>query len=266
MPIDHLSKSQISLYLDCSLKYKFQYIDELPKPFKSSGLAFGTSIHSALEWLHKQQLQGNPVSIEKLYKIMEADWYSQKVDTRIEYKNGETWENLFLKAKEILNLYLHEPVKKVVAAEYPFEVPLINTETGEMLDVPLQGIMDLIEEEDTIGEFKTAAKAMDIQSLINNLQLTIYAYAYQRLFSKEAKTLKIISFIKNKTPKIEILETTRGQKDYKRLFYLAREVLNGIRSNIFIPRFSYLCSDCEYAAPCREWNGNFCENEKLIAA
>jgi CRISPR/Cas system-associated exonuclease Cas4 (RecB family) len=144
--------------------------------------------------------------------------------------------------------------------------PLINTDTGEMLDVPIQGIMDLIEEEDTIGEFKTAAKSMDIQSLINNLQLTIYAYAYQRLFSKEAKTLKIISFIKNKTPKIEILETTRGQKDYKRLFYLAREVLNGIRSNIFIPRFSYLCGDCEYALYCRDWQDNFCDRERLIAA
>ena len=51
MPIEHLSKSQISLYMDCSLKYKFQYIDNLPKPFKPAGLAFGTSIHSALEWL-----------------------------------------------------------------------------------------------------------------------------------------------------------------------------------------------------------------------
>ena len=266
MHIDHLSKSQISLYLECSLKYKFQYIDELPKPFKSSGLAFGSSIHSSLEWLHKQQLQGNPVSLEKLYKILESDWYCQKVDTRIEYKNGETWENLFLKAKEMLNLYVQEPARKVVAAEYSFEVPLINKDTGEMLDVPLQGIMDLIEEDDCIGEFKTAAKAMDIQSLLNNLQLTIYAYAYQRLFSKEAKTLRIISFIKNKTPKIEILETTRGKKDYKRLFYLAREVLNGIRSNIFIPRFSYLCSDCEYVLYCKDWEGNDFEQEKLIAA
>ena len=31
MPIKHLSKSQINLYMDCSLKYKFQYVDMLPK-------------------------------------------------------------------------------------------------------------------------------------------------------------------------------------------------------------------------------------------
>ena len=256
MPINHLSKSQITLYLECSLKYRFQYIDELPKPFKSSGLAFGTSIHSALEWLHKERLKGNPVSFEKLTKILEADWYSQKADAQIEYKNGESWEMLLLKGKEILNLYLSEPVQKIVAAEYPFEVPLINQETGEMLDVPIQGIMDVIEEGDTIGEFKTAAKSMDMASLLNNLQLTVYAYAYQRLFKKEAKSLKVINFIKNKNPKLEILETTRGQKDFTRLFYLAREVLTGIRSNIFFPRFSFLCSDCEYGTYCRDWQGN----------
>jgi len=79
--------------------------------------------------------------------------------------------------------------------------------------VPIKGVMDLIEEEDTIGEFKTAAKSMDLQSLINNLQLTVYAYAYKQLFKTEAKTLKIINFIKNKSPKMETLETTRGQKD-----------------------------------------------------
>jgi putative RecB family exonuclease len=256
MPIEHLSKSQITLYLDCSLKYKYQYIDNLPKPFKPAGLAFGGSIHAVLEWLHKERLKGKPVTLEKLSKILEADWYSQKVDTRIEYKNGESWEMLLLKGKEILNLYFQEPIKKVIAAEYPFEVPLINQETGERLDIPIQGVIDVLEEGDTIGEFKTAAKAIDIQSLINNLQLTIYAYAYQMLFKKEAKSLKIINFIKNKNPKIETLETTRGQKDFSRLFYLAREVLTGIRSNIFFPRYSFYCNDCEYAVNCRDWQGN----------
>ena len=130
MPIKHLSKSQINLYLDCSLKYKFQYVDKLPKAFKSSGLAFGTSIHSALEWLHKERLKGHSVSLEKVSKILEADWYGQKADAEIEYKNGESWEMLLLKGKEILNLYLSEPVKKIVAAEYPFEVPVSQSGNG----------------------------------------------------------------------------------------------------------------------------------------
>ena len=72
--IDHLSATQINLYLECSLKYRFQYIDEFPKPFKSSGQAFGSATHSSLEWLHKEKIRGNHIALEKLYKIMEADW------------------------------------------------------------------------------------------------------------------------------------------------------------------------------------------------
>lgn len=253
--MDHLSKSQISLYMECSLKYKFQYVDELPRPFKSSGLAFGSVIHSSIEWLHKEKMRGNGISLEKLFRILKADWYSQKLDTDIFYKDGETEDLLLLKGKEILNLYFHEPVKKAVAAEYPFEVPLINQGNGEKLDVPLKGIIDLIEADDGIVEFKTAAKAMDKKSITNNLQLTIYAYAYKTLFKNEPQSLKIINFIKNKTPKMEILETKRGQKDFQRLFYLTKKVLMGIRSQIFFPRYSFLCKDCEYATSCRQWQG-----------
>jgi CRISPR/Cas system-associated exonuclease Cas4 (RecB family) len=197
-----------------------------------------------------------PVSLEILYRTLKSDWFCQKVDASIYYKNGETEDTLLLKGEEILNLYFQDPVKKAVAAEYSFEVPLINQESGEKLSIPLQGVIDLIEDGDGIVEFKTGAKAMDKQSVANNLQLTIYAYAYWMLFKKEPKTLKIINFIKNKHPKMEILETTREQKDFQRLFYLVREVLKGIRNQIFFPRYSFLCADCEYADHCKKWQGN----------
>ena len=57
--MDHLSASQMNLYFQCSLKYKFQYLDKLPKPFKASGLVFGSAIHLAISWVHKNQI-GRP--------------------------------------------------------------------------------------------------------------------------------------------------------------------------------------------------------------
>ena len=256
MRIKHLSKSQIFLYTECSLKYKFQYVDGLPRPFISSGMAFGSSIHAALEWLHKEKLQGKKVSFERFVKIFEADWYSQKVDTDSHFKNGDSWDTLKLKGKEILSLYYNDPLKKVVAAEYPFEVPLINPRTEEVLDVPLNGIIDVIEDGDVVGEFKNTARAMDTRTLAGNLDLTVYGYAYWKLFNKEAKGLKLINFIKTKTAKKETLESSRGMKDFERLFCLAKKVLQGIRANLFYPHTSFLCGDCEYAPQCRAWQGN----------
>ena len=129
MCINHLSKSQIYLYTECSLKYKFQYVDKIPRPFISSALAFGSTVHSALEWIHKEMLKGRKVTFERFEKIFKADWYSQKIETDLRFKSNDSWETLLLKGKEILNLYFNNPIKKVVAAEYAFEVPLINPRT-----------------------------------------------------------------------------------------------------------------------------------------
>jgi len=253
--MDHLSCSQMNLYSQCPLKYKFQYIDKFPKPFKPSGLTFGGSIHAALAWLHKQRMNGNDVSIDKLYRIFDADWYAQTLDTDIHYKNGETDTRLAIMAKEMLSLYFVRPHRKVQGAEVPFTVPLVNTDTGEKLDVNLEGYIDLIEE-GAVTEFKTSNQTMNQSSLDNHLQLTAYNYAYEILYRKPPRALKLIDFVKTKRPKIITLQTEVKKLDYQRFFYLASQILRGIKSGIFFPRTSFMCKDCEYAGPCKAWRGN----------
>ena len=84
LKIDHLSASQINLYQQCALKYRFQYVDGLPRPFRPSGLAFGSVIHSALDWFHKEKIRGGEVSLGTLLKMFEADWFSQKIEEEIQ--------------------------------------------------------------------------------------------------------------------------------------------------------------------------------------
>lgn len=151
---EYLSASRINLYMQCSLKYKFRYIDKLPVPFKSSGLVFGSAVHSALDWLHRERMNGNGISLERLYRILEADWYAQKLELDIRFKEGEDEERLVLLAREILGLYFHEPTNEIKGAEIPFTVPIINPSTGEKLEVNLEGFMDLIEKDGTIVELQ----------------------------------------------------------------------------------------------------------------
>ncbi len=61
--IGHLSASQINLYIQCGLKYRFQYVDLIPRPFKSSGLVFGAVVHSTTDWFHKQRKTGKRVAL-----------------------------------------------------------------------------------------------------------------------------------------------------------------------------------------------------------
>jgi CRISPR/Cas system-associated exonuclease Cas4 (RecB family) len=254
--MDHLSNSQINLYLQCSLKYKFQYVDFFPKPFKPSGLALGSAVHSALSWLNKERMNGNSVTLDRLYKIFDADWYSLKVDAEIRYKNGEEEMKLTVLAKELLGLYFSEPHRKVKGTEIPFVVPIVNPQSGQRLPIDLEGVIDLIEEEDAITEFKTSAQTMDATEVGTNLQLTIYSYAYEMLAHRPPKLLRIIDLVKAKKPKMIVLKTERGKADYERFFFLASQVLKGIRSQVFFPRSGFWCKDCEYGEYCRDWRGS----------
>lgn len=254
--IEYLSSSQINLYMMCSLKYRFQYMEKLPRPFRASALAFGSAIHSALAWFHKEKANGNGTSLEKLYRIFDADWYAQKLDMEIRYKEGEAEMNLMLQGKELLGLYFQDPVKEIKGIEMPFTVPLKDPANGKLLGINLEGFIDLVEKDDVIVEFKTSSQSMNIADVVDHLQLTAYSYAYEMLYRRPPKLLKIINLVKNKKPKMAVLETTRSKSDHQRFYHLASEVLKGIRNRVFFPKQSFLCKDCEFEEPCKAWKGS----------
>jgi hypothetical protein len=253
--MSHLSNSQINLYSQCSLKYKFQYVDGIPKSFKPSGLALGSAVHSALSWLNKERMNGNSITLERFYRIFDADWYSLKAENEIRYKAGEGEMKLTVLAKELLGLYFEEPYKAVKGTEIPFVVPIINPQTGQRLPIELEGIIDLIEEDDTITEFKTSAQMMDQKEVEGHLQLTVYSYAYEMLAHRPPKLLRVVDFVKTKKPKMITLETKRCKADYQRFYFLAGQVLKGVQNRVFFPRTGFWCKDCEYGEYCRDWRG-----------
>ena len=251
---DHLSVSQINLYLACPLKYRFIYVDEIPRPFKPSGLAFGSAIHSTIEWLHKKRLSGINPSSKELIDIFQADWSALKLDN-ISFKDGEDEPFLLTKGNKMLEFYYHNfPLNHIKAAELPFRIPLANLETGEVLDLPFEGIIDLIEENDTVVELKTSARSLDIKTLSQNLQLSAYGYAYLYIY-KRNPNLRLDNLVKSKNVRLEQSQIMRDEKDYVKLFHIAKEVLKGIQPGYFCPNHSWMCNDCEYYQMCQEWKG-----------
>jgi putative RecB family exonuclease len=251
---DSISVSQITLYLTCPLKYQFQYVDRLPRLTKSSNMAFGAAMHAALEWLHKSLKRGRRPALEEIHRVFEADFRAQE---NISYANGDDPDQLLLKGKELLSLYYHEGELRVRDAEIGFTLPLVHPRTGEKIPVPLKGVIDLVEEDGTISEFKNAKKAFDLETLPDNLQLTAYHYAYEMLFRDRPKDLKLVQFVRTKQPKIETHVTGRDQRDVERFFGIAKQVRRAIEAGIFVPnRGCWMCFDCEYEADCLDWTGS----------
>jgi putative RecB family exonuclease len=254
---DTISVSQINLYRTCSLKYRFQYIDQLPRLVRAGGLVFGSAIHKALEWLNKTRKAGEQPTLEALLRVFEADWHAQCLDGEILFADHASADQLRMKGKELLSAYYHAPAKPVYDAELFFQVPLVNPATGEVLDVPLRGVIDLIEADDSLVEFKTSQKRWAVTDLPDNIQLTAYSYAYELLFGRRPKELRLVNLVRTKAPVIETHITGRDANDYERLFFLGKEVRRGIQAGVFIPnRGCWMCRDCEYDQDCREWTGN----------
>jgi putative RecB family exonuclease len=254
-----LSASSIQLYLTCSLKWRFQYIDRLPRFTLSANQAFGTAIHAALNWLHKERKKGRTPALAEMLQVFDADWYAQtqtEGNLKVQFDDDGDASLLAYKGKELLMQYYHLPSGQIRESEMHFTLPLVNPTTGEVLDVPLRGFIDLVED-DAIVEFKAPQRAPPIADLPENIQLTTYSYAYEKLFGRPPREIRKVSLVRTKNPKIETQITSRDRRDYERLFHLGREVIKGIRAAVFIPnRGCWLCNDCEYDQDCREWSGN----------
>ena len=74
----HFSASALKRYEDCPLCYKFQYVllvPGLPKTYFS----MGTAVHSVIELLSKQQLEGTTPTRERALELLNTCWSSEPI-------------------------------------------------------------------------------------------------------------------------------------------------------------------------------------------
>jgi len=249
--MDHLSSSQVGLYLQCPRKYRFRYVDGIPATFKSAAMAFGSSMHSAVAFLAEERKKANGIQLGQVIETFRADWEAQKCD-EVRY-NGEDESHFLDKGVSLLKLVFDESESwKVKVAEMPFQVPLIDPETGsEIVPVPLEGFIDLVLEPDCVVELKTGVRKWNEEAVSSNLQVTLYSYAYKLLFGKDPE-LSIKLLLRQRTPRIETFQTTRTRDDVRWALTLVREVFESIKKAAFFPNPGWFCGDCEYADLCKE--------------
>ena len=251
-----VSISQVNCYLACPLKYRFQYVDKIPRPWRVAAMAFGSSVHAAVEWFHKARLFGQTPEITDVLRIFEGDWYAQNTEPLV-FSERESKDSLAEKAKAMLQLYVESSNGTMpIAVEQPFELDLADPETGEVLDVRFRGIIDLVEEGETLVDLKTAGRTLEAGGLERHLQLSTYALAYCLLHGKIPR-LRLDMLLKTTKPRFERHETTRSIEDLRWTAQLIYEVWLAIETEHFFPNPSWRCTECEYFAHCQQWRGTW---------
>src|SRR5216684_3403766 len=119
-----ISVSQVNAYLGCPLKYRFQYVDKIPRPWRVAAMAFGSSVHAAVEWFHKERLADRTPETGGVLKVVDADWYAQNTEPRV-FSERESKDALGEKGRAMLQLYVESTNgTKPVAVEQWFETDL----------------------------------------------------------------------------------------------------------------------------------------------
>jgi putative RecB family exonuclease len=249
---DHVSYSQISTYLTCPLRYRFQYVDQVPPAFRSAALAFGSAIHEAVGAFYHQHLMGDPLRTDQMLDVYREAWRNGD-DTEIHFFNGDSDSKLIEKAGHMLKVF-HEafdPSIAVIGVEEFFEINL-----GDL--PPFCGYIDLIEQNEegqiTVADLKTAARRPTNGSVHQNLQLTAYSVGVEALgFAPDEVNLSLDVLTKTKDPQMVRLETTRTTEERDRFVKLVKHVWNAIEREAFFPKQDWHCAQCPFSEPCTQW-------------
>ena len=271
MKIDHLSPTQINMYLKCSLQYFWRYHEGIKNPPKGI-LTQSKCLHSAIETNFKQKID----SFIDLPTSDVLDDFSTEFD---ELKHKTAWmpdEKPAAFKDQGINLLggyqkTISPTIQPSHVEYKFEIHFDN------FDIPLVGRMDLIHSH-KIADNKCTGKAPSViaTEAESSLQLTAYALAYRAQFQKAEKAVSIIALVRpkkdkeqlslpfvkkpprEKTAHVETFSASRDQAAINRYLKLMAHVKHAIENDIYYPcdPDHWACSEqyCGFYQIChKEW-------------
>jgi len=262
----HISHSQIFTYLNCSLKYRFQYVEQRPQERLSIALPFGSAIHSSIERYYRtlkdrgvleplgvlQEVFEEYINLELDHSDIPIVYKKETPDRKATVEMGKALLKAFHEETDIAGM-------EVVDVELPLSATLY-TDDREPTDLKLIGVLDLVlrnEQGQIIAvDNKTASKPYAQETVDDDNQLTSYAYllaANRYVFPTADVACRLDVLRKLKTPKLEHYHTVRTANHRRRFAKLAGAVLSGIDARIFIPCKTWLCSDCQYINACEAW-------------
>jgi DNA helicase-2/ATP-dependent DNA helicase PcrA len=247
LPKEYISYSQIRVYQTCPKKYHYSYVREIKTPVNDK-VFLGTIFHSIVEYYLKEKISGKEPAKEDLLKRFEEQfrenqkkqtvaWSAPEAET---LKRGLAFVRYFLKdiAAEINPLM----VEKELVVELPD------------LDVKLKGIIDLVETDFSITDFKTTTAKWSKNRIKDSyLQMQIYRHIFEKCFGDVITQLRFrIIYAKGATGiKDQKVSVKASDLDTCKMLDIIKYVVDNIRSGAFYKNENYTCSFCEFRDLCR---------------
>lgn len=260
--IQHLSYSSLSAFNACARAWRFKYVDKVKVP-AAANLVFGSAFHNTIEHYLTDKHSGQQADLPALWH---ESW--QAVQEQEIAWNGATPQELADQGQNMITAKIDvEGVKFAnLAAFLDTLSPKLNDNSDTLrmeervtltvpgLDVPVIGYIDMVSADGVPCDFKTAARIWEAGKADTELQPTFYLAALNQA-GWAVFNFRYYVFTKAKTPKVQVIQTTRTASDMFWLLSALAETWQAIQAGVYPPTGvgSWKCTPeyCDYWKQCK---------------
>jgi RecB family exonuclease len=276
MPYSH---SQLKIFDECPLHYRYKYLDKIPEPqiAESPALRFGKILHSSLEFLYKTiQNAGHAPEKSTLLQYFQSEMqtYRQQYDSISELPfAAQEFEERMLLGQQMIERYYEQYA--------PFTETKINgLEQNIHFDLPsgakFRGIIDRLDlKGDTaiIVDYKTDKSIAPYSTFAESYQQQLTSYAIRVM----QKYSHIVKNVEGKLIYLRLQQEITREITHEMLaatLTKIEEKIAGVEEtlfrynmgdkNAFLATEGNHCRRCPYQVLCPLWKHKFREDEVMM--
>jgi len=249
LPRDYISYNQIRVYLSCPKQYYYSYIEEIKTPINDKVL-LGIIFHSSVDFYLKRKISGDLPDFKETEEFFISRFNSFVSSTDIIWK--EIKDKVLKRGLAMIRHFISYIAPKLnpimTEKELVTEIPGSN--------IKIKGVIDLIEDDFSITDFKTTTSKWS-KKRVDNALLQLYIYKY--LFEMNMKGTSInqlkfsILFSKNESNvRHQEFVINSRDADFTKMHSIIDHVAEGIEKGLFFKNEGYICNMCNYKDICRK--------------
>jgi RecB family exonuclease len=240
-PARPLSPSQVLKYQDCPAAWHYKYVAQLPDP-ANANLAVGKAVHSAAAAALRAKMDGEQLPAAHVAEEILAPELEREIASAI-LSDDDDVERLGAQARGLYETWHRDalPLLKPAAVEKYVQ--------GAIAGVAVRGYVDMIEEDGTVVDLKTASKAPIEISHSHGFQLSTYA----KLLN--SPQIRVDTITKTKVPKYIPHSHTMEEADRLHVIAIYPVVADAMAQGFVVPnRASLFCSrkNCAFWRACED--------------
>lgn len=243
------SASRLKMLLQCPRKFRYAYIDGLPRAV-TAPLVFGQTMHEAVRQAHEAQMtDGKFPPVTQLIELFDGAWQGALDQARPLFgAHHPTPERYAAMGHEMLRLFHRTQAHRVpLLVEFPFEI--------EVAGHRLCGLIDRVDEVHTasgepalvVVDYKSGSRRPTKAEAEGDLQLTVYALALREVLGLRVERVEFHSLRDG-----IVLESERDEAAFG---WLLGEVLGYASRTVERERYpacqGYWCRWCDFQEQCQ---------------